>query len=281
MKNFLSITIITILSFIPLQVNAELLLDSDITSYSILSGGYATYGTESIIRGDIGATSYITVNISSATGEQHINNNSVISAISAIANVKSAYDNMDITHDLPTNILGITRLEQGVYSGSALTTGASTSLILDGKGQDNPHWIFNISTYLSTGASTQVSIINAGKNASVIWNIGSYASLGAETEFMGAIISNGYVTGGANTTFTCGNILSKSYVSLGASAIMSSKECMATETWEGSINGMGGDLIIVNGIASTPESSVSVNESSTYIILSIGFILLFYRRFSA
>lgn len=110
-------------------------------------------------------------------------------------------------------------------------------------------WVFNIPTYLVTGAATKIEIVNAGAHASVIWNTGGYTTLGANTTFLGSVLSSAYISQGDGTTFTCGTMFSASYVAIAAGAAVKSTDCAATATWAGSVDGLGAGLDIVNGVA--------------------------------
>ena len=131
---------------------------------------------------------------------------------------------------------GLTSLTAGIYSATALTTAAGTVLSLDGQNLANQLWVFNIDTYLVTGASTKINLINAGLGSSVIWNTGGYTSLGADTSFLGTLIAGTYVSMGANTKVTgantsCGGIFSaSSYVVMGAEAQVGSAGCSGANT---------------------------------------------------
>ena len=136
-------------------------------------------------------------------------------------------------------------LFSGVYSAPSLSTTAGTSLYLDGQNLDNQYWSFNIADILATGASTDIVLINAGFNSSVIWNIGGYASLGASSTFTGTLLAEKYISVGANAKVfgvenSCGSVYSAtSYVSTGDTAIVGGSGCTNTgESFEVYPNGM-------------------------------------------
>lgn len=263
------------------------LLASDLDKYSIMAGGYATYGAASDVSGRVGASSYVTPGDGSTSGPVYTNTTGVTLALGALASAQDALNRMGTGTVLSPTMAGSVTLAPGVYSASALTTAAGTNLILDGGGAADPYWIFNIPTYLSTGASTNISIINTGPTASVVWNMGGYASLGASTAFIGAILSTAYITQGAEVTFACGNAFSKSYVSLGAAVKMTSTNCLASGTWEGSVAGMGSGLDIVDGVAvqraqtlvaDTTPTDVTEPGTLASLVLGLGLLILMSRR---
>jgi len=51
-------------------------------------------------------------------------------------------------------------------------------------------WVFNITDYLVTGASSKVVMSNRNAGSTLTWNVGNgYASLGASGNFLGTILA--------------------------------------------------------------------------------------------
>src|SRR5581483_2801923 len=86
-----------------------------------------------------------------------------------------------------TDLGGLT-LVPGVYcfSSSAQLTG---TLTLDGQGDPNAQWVFQIGSTLTTATNSTVSLINGGAICNVYWQIGSSATLGTNTTFVGNILA--------------------------------------------------------------------------------------------
>ncbi len=76
-----------------------------------------------------------------------------------------------------------------------MTIAADSLIQFDGKGEENPIWVFNLDAALVIGAATQFEIIRAGEGASVIWNLGGALSLGAGTQFVGTAFVKATVAG--------------------------------------------------------------------------------------
>ncbi|MBC7513951.1 MAG: DUF3494 domain-containing protein [Herminiimonas sp.] len=223
------------------------LVGVELARFSVLAGGYATYGAGANVSGEVGATSYITGGAGSNSAADRTNTVSVTGALGEMAAAQIALNNMGTGTVLGATMAGNQTLIPGVYSASALTTAAGTILTLDGGGADNPYWIFNIPTYLVTGASTKIDVVNAGANASVVWNTGGYFSMGAGTSFLGTVMSGAYITQGAGSKFQCGNLFAASYVAISAGSHVSSTNCHGNATWAGSESGLGAGLDIVDG----------------------------------
>jgi hypothetical protein len=170
----------------------------------------------------------------------------MVNALEQIVSAQSTLFELENDFVIPTT-LGSYVFEPGVYEGSALTITAGATITLDGNGEESPFWIFNLNGALSAGAGNIFEITNAGAGASVIWNIGGAATLGAQASFIGTVFSYGAITGGAGSNVSCGNLFSLAAVGIGS---VTSTNCIGTDTWAGSINGLNDSLNIANGVAS-------------------------------
>ncbi|WP_226991190.1 DUF3494 domain-containing protein [Paraglaciecola psychrophila] len=150
--------------------------------------------------------------------------------------------------------------EPGVWKGTAVTIAANSTIQFDGMGEENPIWVFNLDAALVIGAATQFEIIRAGEDASVIWNLGGSLSLGAGTSFMGTAFISGAVAG-ATSEVSCGNLFTSTAIGIGS---MISTNCLATDTWTGSINGFAYGIDITGGII----SNKSLSEKSEAVLVS-------------
>jgi hypothetical protein len=84
-------------------------------------------------------------------------------------------------------------LAPGVYcfpSSASLTT----ALVLDGQGNSNAVFVFQIPTTLITATNSSVTLINGASAKNVFWQVGTSATLGTNTAFQGTIIANTSVT---------------------------------------------------------------------------------------
>jgi len=89
--------------------------------------------------------------------------------------------------------LGGRTLAPGVYcfSSSAMITG---TLVLDGQGQPNPLFIFQIGSTLVTNNNAAVRLVNGARACGVYWQTGSSATVGIGSSFVGNILALGSVT---------------------------------------------------------------------------------------
>lgn len=209
--------------------------------------GYIEIGGNSVNGGSNYSSSYISPGLGSTSlGNYAYSSVSYTSpvnnALSQLTDAQNSLKLMTATTTLAATMSGPQTLFAGVYNATALTTAASTHITLDGQGASNPLWLFNINTYLSTGASTFIDIINSGPGAQVIWNTGGYASFGASTKVIGTVLAGSYISTGANTT--SGTLLAAGYVTLGANGNVSCLSCVVApvpepETYALMLGGLG------------------------------------------
>jgi hypothetical protein len=125
-------------------------------------------------------------------------------AMTAQADLTKAYNfaaGAAVTVTLPTgNVdIGGSILTPGVYKASS-SLGITGNLILDGGGNPNASWIFQIGSTLTTAAGNSHIILQNGANAhNVFWQVGSSATLGVNTPgtatiFQGTIMANASIT---------------------------------------------------------------------------------------
>ncbi len=109
------------------------------------------------------------------------------------------------TANLTGQNLGGLTLTPGVYSfaSAAQLTGALT---LNGLGNPNAVFIFNIGSSLTTASASVVNLVNGAQGGNVFWRVGSSATLGTTTSFVGDILANTSITLSTGAKITCGAV---------------------------------------------------------------------------
>jgi hypothetical protein len=88
------------------------------------------------------------------------------------------------------DLAGLT-LAPGIWkSSSTLIIGVGGTVTLDGGGDPNAVWIFQISSALTTGSGSKVVLAGSASAHNVFWTVGSGATLGTTSIFNGTILSN-------------------------------------------------------------------------------------------
>jgi len=158
--------------------------------FAVLAGSTVTNGGFSTVNGDLGVSPGTAV-----TGFPPGKVNGTIHAADPVAaaaqgDLTAAYN--DAAGRTPPNALpadvGGQTLIPGVYnSGAAL--GLTGTLTLDGQGDPNAVFVFQVGSALTTAVSSQVNLINGAQASNVFWQIGSSATLGTSSGFAGTIMA--------------------------------------------------------------------------------------------
>ena len=103
------------------------------------------------------------------------------------------------------NLSGLT-LPPGTYtSATTILINGAAPVTLDGGGNENATWVFQIGSSMTT-VTGSVSLINGAKAKNVFWVPTSAATIGTNTTFYGTILAGGDVTGQTGATIN-GRIL--------------------------------------------------------------------------
>lgn len=172
------------------------------TGATILSGTAANPGNLGISP-DSSITGFPPGILTGPGATMHVND---ALAIQAQIDLTTAYNNLagrPTTVNLTGQNLGGLTLTPGVYnfSSSADLTG---TLRLNGLGNANSVFIFNIASSLTTASASAVSLINSAQGGNVFWRVGSSATLGTTTSFAGDILATASVTLNTGANIACG-----------------------------------------------------------------------------
>jgi hypothetical protein len=104
------------------------------------------------------------------------------------------------------DLAGLT-LTPGVYTVPAGATNLSGALTLDGQGNANAAWVFQMPSTLITSSNSVVNMINAGSGAGLFWNVGSSATIATNSTFLGNILALASITMNTTASDLCGRAL--------------------------------------------------------------------------
>lgn len=107
---------------------------------------------------------------------------------------------------LAADLVGLT-LAPGVYTVAAGTTNLSGALTLDGGGNANAAWVFQMLDTLITSPNSVVDLTNTGAGVGVFWNVASSATIDLNTTFFGNILALTSITFNTSATNFCGRAL--------------------------------------------------------------------------
>jgi len=146
----------------------------------------------------------------------------------------------DLTLNADDGLTTIIAATTVVYNATSLTTAAGVTLRLEG----DYDWVFNITNMLSFGAGTKI-VLAEDSEGSVTWNAGGYVSIGSDAEIAGVILADGYISTGLRAKVNgrgrysvtvepsqsyCGGLFSaNSYVTIGASSSVTCGQLIIAE----------------------------------------------------
>ncbi|MDZ4664049.1 MAG: ice-binding family protein [Bacteroidota bacterium] len=181
-------TVAALLSF-PMVNSAQAPTLGAAANFVLFTGvGAVTQTGISHLTGNVGSNSGSSTGFGNVDGVMNDQNGA--SAL-ASTNLITAYNqlNTTIATIFPAPAFGNATLTAGVYSVSAAAT-LNSSLTLDGQNNANAVFIFQIGGSFSTGAGSQIVLINGAKACNVFWKIDGLVSMAAGTKMRGTVIAN-------------------------------------------------------------------------------------------
>ena len=158
--------------------------------------GAVTNNGASCITGDVGTNDGAYTGFTTATmvGQSHVED---CISLQAAADVVTAYNDLAAIHCgiiVSGTSLGINPVltPNVYYLGGALNIGGD--VILDGQGDPESKFIFQVNGALSTLTNSRIILINSAKIENVYWQVNGAIELGAGSVFIGTIVCNGAIT---------------------------------------------------------------------------------------
>jgi len=169
-------------------------------SFGILAATPSVANTgNSNVTGDVGiwpAASITGFPPGTLTGTKHLGDSIAMTAqgdlTTAYNNAAGAAGGAVLTADI-----GGQTLPAGVYKTTSAqpSLGITGNLTLDGGGNPNSVWIFQIVSSLTTAAgNSHIILINSASAHNIFWQVGSSATLGTNTIFQGTIMAHASIT---------------------------------------------------------------------------------------
>ncbi|MDB5623154.1 MAG: Outer rane autotransporter barrel [Devosia sp.] len=185
----------------------------DLGTFGVLAGSTVTNTGSTTINGNVGVSPGTAITgflpgIVTAPYTIYQNEGVALRAQSDLTTAYNILAGRSFTTDLTGQDLGGQTLVSGVYNfnSSAQLTGNVT---LDGQGDPEAVFIFNIGSTLTTASASSVLLINGARAGNVYFRVGSSATLGAATEFQGKILALTSITLVTGTTINCGAALAR------------------------------------------------------------------------
>src|ERR1700736_954046 len=272
---------LAILFFSVSSANADGILGPALATFSVLGASTVTNTGATTLTGDLGVSpgsaitgeSAITVNGTNAAmiGNPFVHSNDAvsISAQSELATAKTELGSLGAGTLLPANLAGLT-LSPGVYTVPAGISNLTRTLTLNGQGNLNAFWVFQMPSTLITSPGSVVDVINTGAGAGLFWNVGSSATLDTTTSFEGNILALASITLDTGATDQCGRALAHTgAVTMDANTVsIGCTNLLGGGTGTG--GGLGGGLTVPPGGATPTPLPISTPEPGTMLLLGSG-----------
>jgi hypothetical protein len=195
------------------------ILGDQLATFAVLGATPSVTNTgATTLTGDVGVspassiTGLATITVNGTNGATlgnpfvHLGDANAISAQSQLTDARTNLGLLGPGLLQPADLVGLT-LNPGVYTVPAGTTNLSGALTLNGLGNANAAWVFQMPSTLITSPGSVVNVINTGAGAGVFWNVGSSATLDTTTSFQGNILALTSITLNTGATIGCGRAL--------------------------------------------------------------------------
>ncbi len=202
----------------PAPVFALPILSSDLAGFSVLGAETVTNTGATTLTGNLGVSPGTAITGQSTiaiNGLPALTTGSVfVHATDALAgqaqfDLTTARTNLGLLGSgtlLSADLVGQT-IYPGVYTVPAGTTNLSGTVTLDGLGNANAFWLFQMPSTLITSPGSVVNVTNTGSDAGLFWNVGSSATLDTTTSFYGNILALTDISLNTGATIVCGRAL--------------------------------------------------------------------------
>lgn len=177
---------------IPAAAQASQVNLATASPFVVLGGQAVTNTGPSVLNGDLGVAPGTSLtgfgSPAVVNGATHDNDGVANQAQADLTNAYNVAAGQPLTADLSGTDLGNRTLTAGAYkfTSSAQLTGPLT---LDGQGDPNAQFVFQIASTLTTASASSVLLINQASPCNVFWQIGSSATLGTTTAFQGNLMA--------------------------------------------------------------------------------------------
>ncbi|MEY2522540.1 MAG: hypothetical protein QOJ66_1105, partial [Ilumatobacteraceae bacterium] len=175
--------------------------------FGVLAGdsiGNTATGPITVVRGDMGvfaASGAVTgFPPGLVRGTQYASGaTAVVNAHTDLLAAYTAAANRPSNFSLAPDLLGLT-LFPGVHT-SAVAVANTGTVTLDGGGQANAVFIFQIGAAFSAAASSHVVLTNGTQAKNVFWQVNGAGAIGATSDFAGTMMTAAAIGVGANSLF--------------------------------------------------------------------------------
>ena len=186
-------------------------------SYGILAATTVTCVTGGTINADVGVSPGTTTTgfpPCTITGATHLGDATAATAQGDLTTAYNALAGLACGTTVTPADLGGRTLAPGVYC-TATSLAVTGTVTLDGQGDANALFVFQMGSTLTTGTTANIALINGAQAKNVWWQVGSSATLGTGTTFRGNVLALTSITLVDNATMLGRALARTGAVSLG------------------------------------------------------------------
>lgn len=246
------IPLLVSLACIPASAWAAPILGSQLSSFAVLGASTVTNTKSTSLTGGLGVSNNSSLTgitgffgtlandgPGTATGGIHQGDAVALMADAQLSSAMTSLGMLGPGIGLGVDLSGLT-LAPGVYTVLAGISNLTGTLTLDGGGNANAFWVFQMPSTLITSSGSTVNVINTGAGAGVYWDVGSSATLGSSTTFLGNILASTSISMNSDVTISCGRALAHTGAVTMIGDRVNAGDCFGTGAF-GS-NGLSGGL---------------------------------------
>lgn len=176
-------------------LNAQISLGPTVATFGVLAGSTVTNTGPSVVTGNLGVSPGSAITgfpPGTVTGSINAANSLAATAQGELTSAYNLAAGAISTSGVPADIGGLT-LGPGVYT-IATSLGLTGTVTLDGQGNPNSQFIFQVGSTLTTASSSNVVLINNAHASNIFWQVGTSATLGTGSSFAGNILALSSIT---------------------------------------------------------------------------------------
>ncbi len=161
----------------------------------------------------------------------------------------------------PANLGGLT-LDAGIYSTPSGAFSLTGTLTLDGQGNPNGVFIFQMASTLTTASASQIVLINSANPCNIFWQLGSSATLGTGSKLQGTVLAYTSITATTGASVNGRLLAENGAVTLDDNLITNPTCLLSTTTSSSSTTSSSTTL--------GPTSTTSTGSSTSTSVIPIG-----------